>query len=164
MLFFKGCGSTPARAIARAGRECATLLLENPSLMVELAELIEHGSHWEAHIRVMALEVIQDGEGDSRKSSVEGKGPKDPEHNISGDPNAWRPPGMEHDPSSLDRVEQTFDTASHAGQVPNVPVRDIVMLRQEGLSEDQIQSLRNLYVSRSIKASARNPGPSAEIE
>ena len=147
MLFFRGQGSTAARAIARAGAECAALLQENPCLMVELVELNQTGQTWNAHLRVMAMEGVSTSGGQGRPPQ-KNYDPKNPEHAKSGDPNNWRPTGMAHDPSSLNAVEAKFDTASMAGQVPDVPVKDIVMLRQSGMSEDQILALRNLYIAK----------------
>ncbi len=160
MLFFKGSGTTPAKAIIRAGRECVELLQNNPSLLIELVDLVNEGTHWEAHIRVMALEAVT-GEEESQAPPTKDKKPKNPEHSISGDPNAWRPPGMEHDPSSLKHVEKKFDKASYAGYVPDVPVRDIVLLQEQGLSHDQIAAMRRLYMSRAIQ---RRSAPAPKVE
>lgn len=162
MLFFKGRGPTPTKAIARAGRECAVLLMENPSLLVELVELIQDGHEWEAHVRVMALEAVEGG-GDTRKPPYFMKDPRNPEHNISGNPNAWRPAGMEHDNPEV--VEKEFGVATHAGYVMDVPVRDIVQLKAEGLNEEQIQGLRNLYMTKALKSiPVKSATPHAEPE
>lgn len=126
MLFFKGHDATPEGAVRHALGECAEVLIDNPALVIQLESVYQMGENWDADIRVMALDV--EGAGPDakkhRKRTSSGKknSIKSPEHAKSGNPNEWRPVGMEHDgPPTAFR----FGNAACAGEVPEIPLQDI---------------------------------------
>lgn len=144
MLFYMGIGRRPEEAARAALLQCADVLLANPSLIIELVNMVENADHYEAHIRLMAVDRQEGSATDGRKHASKRKpqpflkDPRSPEHNISGDPNLWRPVGMEHD--VLPAPQQKFDIATHAGYVPEIPHQEIQMLQERGWTPEQIEA------------------------
>lgn len=139
MLFYAGQGQTQEESIESALSNAAGILLDNPSLLVELIQLNHTAQHWEAHIRAMAVKA-GDSSGQKRKSKKRDLPelnfePRNPEHFRSGQPFEWRPIGMRHDQESLSK----FDRASHGGSIPDIPMQDIEKYQGLGLSEEEIQ-------------------------
>lgn len=127
LLFYKGHDSTPQGAVGRALHQCGEVLMNNPSLVIQLENLYTSGGAWDADIRVMSLAKEDTLRGKKRK----GKGTpsehldiKNPEHAKSGNPNEWRPVGMEHDPPPM---AFRFGNAAVAGELPDIPIQEIVV-------------------------------------
>ncbi len=126
ILFFKGHGTTPQEAIARAMEECAPVLMDNPSLVVQLEAVSPMGKGWDADIRVMALKTVSSSAPKKNHRTQDDPGLRldmdDPEHARSGNPNEWRPIGMKHDvaPAAF-----RFSNAATGGEVPDIPLQDI---------------------------------------
>ena len=131
IAYFNGHESTPQKAIAKALEECALLLIDIPSLVVQLENLESSGHMWDAHIRVMALKEESHAEaGRHRKQNDPGLRLEieSPEHAKSGNPNEWRPIGMRHDtPPAAFR----FSNAALAGEMPNIPLQDLKLPNYE---------------------------------
>lgn len=139
MLFYMGQGHTQEESIESALSNAASILPNNPSLLIELIQLNHTAKHWEAHIRLMAVKT-SDSSGQKRKSKKRGLPelnyePRNPEHFRSGQPFEWRPIGMKHDQESLSK----FDKASHGGNIPDIPTQDVEKYQGLGLSESEIQ-------------------------
>ncbi len=142
MLFYKGQGDKPLTAIQEALSHCASILEQNPALIIELLELNHGGTHWEAHIRLMAIEV-SGATGVERKSKASDPpekeyAPKSPEHFRSGNPFEWRPIGMDRE---LVNPLGTFDQAAYGGgYIPDIPTQDIEILKRAGWSSLDIRT------------------------
>lgn len=126
MLFFKGHDTTPEGAVRHALGECASILIDNPSLVVQLESVYPMGGNWDADIRIMALDAGAATSIKRKHRTQNDPGEKydikSPEHAKSGNPNEWRPVGMRHDgPPAAFR----FGNAAHAGEVPEIPLQDI---------------------------------------
>ncbi|MCB1530991.1 MAG: hypothetical protein H6853_04455 [Rhodospirillales bacterium] len=134
MLFYMGQGPDSQEAVREALSRCAPVLEQNSSLLVELLELNPCGSHWEAHIRVMAMEGAVDKHPHHAPDDLKLR-PKSPEHFRSGHPYDWRPVGMKHDMTPA----KGFDVAAHGGYIPDVPLQDIE-LGKAGWSEVAIRT------------------------
>ena len=140
MLFYKGQGVTLEEAVSSALSNITPILLQNPSLVIELLELNQTGHHWESHIRLMAVKTTQSGDGKGRNKKKTTQSleltPKSPEHFHSGQPFEWRPVGMKHDnlhPSF------GFDRATYGGNVPDIPTQDIEIYKRAGWSDGAIR-------------------------
>ena len=128
ILFFKGHDDNPQDAISNAVKQCAPYLMDNPSLIIQLEALSPMGQGWDADVRIMALDT---GANDDRARTHNGHGDpalklevENPEHPKSGNPNEWRPAGMDHDgaPAAF-----RFSNAATGGEVPDVPIQDIAI-------------------------------------
>lgn len=133
MLFYMGRGPNAVEAIRAALSHCAPVMEQNPSLILELLEINPCGSHWEAHIRVMAMEHKEGADTRGGPDDLE-LNPKSPEHFRSGRPDDWRPIGMKHNVAP----SEGFDVAAHGGYIPDVPLQDLE-LAKEGWSEVDIR-------------------------
>lgn len=123
LLFLKGRGKTPLTAVEQALIQGASVLLENPSLVVQLETLVETGSGWDVDIRLMALgKSLHEGQVSHKGGQRDEYNVKNPEHVLSGNPDAWRPPGMKHDSPP---VAFRFGNAAVAGELPEIPLQDI---------------------------------------
>jgi hypothetical protein len=151
MLFFRGHGQTPQNAVGMALYECANILMDNPSLVVQLESLTPMGHEWDADVRVMALKMVSDSKGVHKKGEPElNYTMKNPEHMKSGNPNEWRPIGMKHDaPPAAFR----FDNAAHAGEVPDIPLQDFEVPAYElaGASEPELKRIMQELQERRLR-------------
>jgi len=123
-LFFCGKGTSETEAVRAALAQCVDLLLNHPSLVVELVELVPDGHHMDAHIRVLGLaqEGVSATGGVKHKAPSKDYIPRSPEHIKSGHPDDWRPIGMAHENFLK---PETFDVAAYAGEIPDVPTQDM---------------------------------------
>lgn len=121
-LFYKGHDATPQGAVCNALCQCGEVLLNNPSLIVQLENLYETGRAWDADIRIMALDTTEDAI--SVKQRRRGKPltyeMKDPEHARSGNPTQ----SLAHDTQPM---TSRFGNAVVAGEVPDIPIQEIVV-------------------------------------
>lgn len=139
MLFYMGKGGEPIEAIKDALQNCAPVLEVNPSLVIQLLDVNHCGTHWEAHIRLMAIEA-SDSDGARRKTKADSasKIPRSPEHFRSGNPFEWRPIGM-----TLDLVNPlgNFDQAAYGGGfIPDIPTQELEDLKKAGFSDLDIRT------------------------
>ncbi len=141
MLFYMGQGADPVEAIRAALSHCAAVLEKNPSLLIELQETNHCGTHWEAHIRLMAL--AQEGESGKAPKSKKDRPPDEdripisPEHFRSGSPFAWRSVGMVNEVTD---ASGGFDIAAHGGYIPDIPLQDIEFLAKSGWTEVEMRT------------------------
>jgi hypothetical protein len=124
LLFYKGHDTTPQGAVGQALHQCGEILMSNPSLVVQLENLYSTGDSWDADIRVMALAEEKTAYGGKRKGRHHRYEIKNPEHLKSGNPNEWRPVGMQHDAQP---VAFRFGNAAIAGELPDIPIQEIAV-------------------------------------
>lgn len=124
MLFFRGHDNNAQGAVAKALQSCAPVLMENPSLVVQLETLTPMGQAWDADIRVFSL---ADGTGDIAHKSHHEKGDPSMAYNIDdvetakrADPDDWKTLRHDH-PEAAYR----FGNSAKGGEVPDVPLQDI---------------------------------------
>ncbi len=137
MLFYMGQGADPVEAIRASLSHCAAVLEENPSLLIELIELNHCGTHWEAHIRLMALAQTGDGaqgaKNHKEKPSEHGFMPRGPDSFKLGISSI----GMAHE---VVRASGGFDIAAHGGYIPDIPLQDIEFLAKSGWTEVEMRT------------------------
>jgi len=127
MLFFKGHDTTPHKAVCHALSQAADVLMDYPSLLVELKDMQQMGPFWDAHIRVLAVQKAQtdasSGKGGGQKGSpAHDYDPKNPEHALSDNPDARKPKWMgKTEPEAAFR----FCHAAHAGELPDIPLQEM---------------------------------------
>jgi hypothetical protein len=126
MLFFKGHDTTPHGAVRDALIQAADVLMEYPSLLVELKDIQQMGPFSDAHIRVMAIQESTASAGtvqNTKKGAPQHDfDPKNPEHALSDNPDAHRPGWMG---SGAPEAAFRFCNAAHAGELPDIPLQEI---------------------------------------
>ena len=125
MLFYVGRGDRPELAVRRALYHATPVFIENPSLHIQLLDLSPTASHWEAHIRLMAVSTGQGKQPKSKPPELE-KTPRSPEHFRSGQPFEWRPIGMQSD--NIDPVKG-FGRATYGSDIPDIPIQNLTVYR-----------------------------------
>jgi hypothetical protein len=136
-LFFCGKGKNESAAIRRALGQCEGLLLNFPSLVVELVELVPNAAGFDAHIRVMAIS--------NTETKQYKKSPKpSPSLEIKPSDDLGRREGVEHEAniSREDRKDmqiESFDLAATAGVIPDLPTQDFDEFKGLGLSVEEVR-------------------------
>lgn len=123
-LFFKGHDVTPQGAIARALVECAPVLMDNPSLLIQLESINPMGHEFDADIRVMAVDTSSEEGVKKKHRSKDDPAERDdidnPDTAKHIDPDAWRTLRQDGPPAAF-----RFGNAAKGGEVPDVPLQDI---------------------------------------
>lgn len=124
MLFFRGHDESAEGAVAKALISCASVLMENPSLVVQLETITPMGQEWDADIRVMALDVSSGASGSRQHHQ---KGDPSVDYKIDDaetakrtDPDDWKTLRHDHPEAAF-----RFANSATGGQVPDVPLQDI---------------------------------------
>lgn len=122
ILFYRGHHESPDKAIGAALCQCADVLMNNPSLVIQLESLESMGHAWDADIRVMALGKADGGGVRARKGSPAANyNIKNPEHARFDNPDK-----NPHD-NTPRPVAFRFGNAVTAGEIPDIPLQEIVM-------------------------------------
>jgi hypothetical protein len=125
-LFYRGHDTTPQTAVGKALLQCTDILIDNPTLIVQLENIEPAGHNWDVDIRVMALKETS-GDINSRKHRSRNDPGlhlemENPEHALSGNPDEGRPAKVRHD-ALLSGAR--FANAAQAGAIPDLPLQDI---------------------------------------
>jgi hypothetical protein len=156
-LFFCGKGASETEAVRAALVQCGDVLLNHPSLVVELVELVPDGHHVDAHIRVLGLASGAQDQGHiKQKAPSKDYVPRSPEHIKSGHPDDWRPIGMEHE----DFLKpETFDAAAYAGEIPDVPTQDMNAAQALHLTVDEARTRLDVLENEKKLRESLKPEP-----
>lgn len=140
MIFYKGQGAGPSEAICEALINCAPVLEENPTLIIELLDVNHCGTHWEAHIRLIAIEV-SDASGFERKSKTSSSSSKTLNPRDPGRDNFHSDDTREGLRNEYINPLGNFDQAAYGGgYIPDIPTQDIELLRSAGWSDLDIRN------------------------
>lgn len=142
-LFFCGRGANEPAAVSQALEQCNDLLLNFPSLVVELVEMVPNASGYDAHLRVMAISANIDTKKIKQKE-------QNPFRDLSVKPSddLGRKEGVEHE-VNISRDDRrlfamaSFDLAVTNGMIPDIPTQDLDQFKGLGMSVEDVRACLN---------------------
>ena len=141
-VFFRGRGKSEASATQQALLKCGDVLLNFPSLVVELVEMTPNASGYEAHVRVMAMSDSVDArkykEHQNPHMSLEVK-PSDDLGRKEGVENE----GIIYGETIKKFSMKSFDLAVTSGSIPDLPTIDFDQFKGMGFSVEEVRSCLN---------------------
>jgi hypothetical protein len=138
-LFFCGKGETQTAALKEALMQCSEVMVNFPSLVVELVEMTPNASGYDSHLRVMAISDNIDTKGIKSDTKTSASSEIKPSDDLG------RREGVELESGTATGntkfvTMMSFDLAVKDGAIPDIPTQDIDQFKGLGYSVAEVRN------------------------